>query len=50
MKYLILAYGAEEDWKAFLAVAQPPMSWLRDKSPETTPQVETRRKAEQLHK
>jgi hypothetical protein len=39
---------SEEDWKAFLAVAPQPVTWLREKIREAINQVEQVQKAEQV--
>ena len=41
---------SEEDWKAFLAVAPQPVSWLRDKIREAITQVEEVAKVEEVEK
>ena len=39
---------SEEDWKAFLAVAPQPVTWLREKIREAINQVEPVQKVEQV--
>jgi hypothetical protein len=39
---------SEEDWKAFLAVAPQPVTWLREKIREAINQVEQVQKVEQV--